>query len=86
MNTEYFGTDSVITTDTALSVARLVDVGGGENNTRSGSLAEMLPNPPSEDPNSDSASKSQMKPKSKIKQFKDKFRRSKSKKEAEALN
>jgi len=86
LNTEYFGTDSVITTDTALSVARLVDVGGGENNTRSGNLAEMLPNPPSEDPNSDSASKSQMKPKSKIKQFKDKFRRSKSKKEAEALN
>ena len=30
LNTEYFGTDSVITTDTALSVARLVDVGGGE--------------------------------------------------------
>jgi len=85
LNTEYFGTDSVITTDTALSVARLVDV-GGENNARSGDLAEMLPNPPAEDPNSDSASKSHMKPKSKIKQFKDKFRRRKSKKEAEAFN
>ena len=74
MATDYYGTDSVVTSMTALSVARLVDV--DDNNSRD---SFDLPNPPSEEPNSDAIKR----PKSKIKQLKDKFKRSSGKKPSE---
>ena len=73
--TDYYGTDSMVTSITELSVARLVDVDDGDN-----SSGIVLPNPPSEEPNSDSV---RQKPKSKIKQLKDRFKRSSGKKSSE---
>lgn len=81
-DTACYDAASVMTSMTALSVGRLVDV--PDSRVGGGSLKIRLPTPPLEDPSSDSTAK--LKPKSKIKQLKDKFRRVGSKKASETQN